>query len=54
MLNQAGFPRPIQRIVVAVAGAGHDQGMAGMQHFTYRPSREIRMKRQSSFAEFIL
>ena len=32
-LNQAGFPRAIRRIVVAVAGAGRT-----MQHFTYRPS----------------
>jgi acetyl/propionyl-CoA carboxylase alpha subunit/acetyl-CoA carboxylase carboxyltransferase component len=38
MLNQAGFPRPIRRIVVEIAGPGCDQGMAGMQHFTYRPS----------------
>ena len=38
MLNQAGFPRSIRRIVVAVAGPGRGQGMAGMQHFTYRPS----------------
>jgi len=42
MLNQAGFPRPVRRIVVAVAGpcfAGQTasgQGMAGLQHFTYR------------------
>ena len=31
---------PIRRIVVAVAGPGHGQGMGGMQHFTYRPSGE--------------
>jgi acetyl/propionyl-CoA carboxylase alpha subunit/acetyl-CoA carboxylase carboxyltransferase component len=37
VLNQAGFPRPIRRIVVTAAGTGHSQGMAGM-HFTYRPS----------------
>ena len=37
LLNQAGFPRPIRRIVVAVAGPGRGQGMGGMQHFTYRP-----------------
>ncbi len=36
MLNQAGFPRPIRRIVVAVAGPGRGQGMGGMQHFVYR------------------
>ena len=37
MLHQAGFPRPIRRIVVAVGGPGGGQGMGGMQHFTYRP-----------------
>ena len=38
VLNQAGFPRPVRRIVVAVAGPGSGEGMAGMQHFTYQPS----------------
>jgi acetyl/propionyl-CoA carboxylase alpha subunit/acetyl-CoA carboxylase carboxyltransferase component len=38
VLNQAGFPRSIRRIVATVAGPGHSQGMAGTQHFTYRPS----------------
>jgi acetyl/propionyl-CoA carboxylase alpha subunit/acetyl-CoA carboxylase carboxyltransferase component len=37
MLNQAGFPRSIRRIVVAVGGPGRGQGMGAMQHFTYRP-----------------
>ncbi len=37
-LNQASFPRPIQRIVVAVSGPGRGEGIAGMQHFTYLPS----------------
>ena len=37
-LNQAGFPRPIRRIVVEVAGPVHAQGAGGMQHFTYRLS----------------
>jgi acetyl/propionyl-CoA carboxylase alpha subunit/acetyl-CoA carboxylase carboxyltransferase component len=37
MLQQAGFPRPIRRIVVAVGGPGHGYGTGGMQHFTYRP-----------------
>jgi len=36
LLNQAGFPRPIRRIVVEVAGPVHVQGAGGMQHFTYR------------------
>jgi acetyl/propionyl-CoA carboxylase alpha subunit/acetyl-CoA carboxylase carboxyltransferase component len=36
VLNQAGFPRPIRRIVVEVAGPKYDQGAGGMQHFTYR------------------
>ncbi len=35
MLNQAGFPRPIRRIVATVAGSG--QVIGGTQHFTYRP-----------------
>jgi acetyl/propionyl-CoA carboxylase alpha subunit/acetyl-CoA carboxylase carboxyltransferase component len=37
IINEAGFPRAIRRIVVAVAGPGMGEGMAGMQHFTYRP-----------------
>jgi len=37
VLNQAGFPRPVRRIVVEVAGPGEAQGAGGMQHFTYRP-----------------
>ena len=37
VLNQAGFPRPIRRIVATAAGTGHGHGIAGM-HFTYRPS----------------
>jgi acetyl/propionyl-CoA carboxylase alpha subunit/acetyl-CoA carboxylase carboxyltransferase component len=37
VLNQAGFPRSIRRIVATVAGSGYGQGMAGM-HFTYRRS----------------
>lgn len=36
VLNQAGFPRPIQRIVVAVGGSNNN-GTGRMQHFTYRP-----------------
>ena len=36
LLNQAGFSRPIRRIVVAVAGPGRGEGMGAMQHFTYR------------------
>ncbi|HEV2116222.1 MAG TPA: carboxyl transferase domain-containing protein, partial [Terriglobales bacterium] len=36
LLNQAGFPRPIQRIVVIAGGADHGSGMSGIQHFTYR------------------
>jgi acetyl/propionyl-CoA carboxylase alpha subunit/acetyl-CoA carboxylase carboxyltransferase component len=35
-LNQAGLPPSIRRIVVVVAGPGHDQGIGSMQHFTYR------------------
>jgi acetyl/propionyl-CoA carboxylase alpha subunit/acetyl-CoA carboxylase carboxyltransferase component len=37
-LNQARFPRPIQRIVVAVSGPGCGESIAGMQHFTYQRS----------------
>src|ERR1039458_4710814 len=37
-LNQIAFPRPIQRIVVAAAGAGHGQRVSAMQHFTFQPS----------------
>ncbi len=37
MLNQAGFPRAIRRIVVALAGPGRGSGIGDMRHFTYRP-----------------
>jgi acetyl/propionyl-CoA carboxylase alpha subunit/acetyl-CoA carboxylase carboxyltransferase component len=37
-LERVGFPRCIRRVVVEVAGPGGDQGMASMQHFTYRPT----------------
>jgi len=37
VLNQAGFPRPIRRMVVEVAGPAYGQGAGGMQHFTYYP-----------------
>jgi acetyl/propionyl-CoA carboxylase alpha subunit/acetyl-CoA carboxylase carboxyltransferase component len=35
VLNQAGFPAAVQRIVLAMGGPGHDQGAGGIQHFTY-------------------
>jgi acetyl-CoA carboxylase carboxyltransferase component len=38
VLNQAGFPRSIRRVVVTVAGSSHGQGVAATQHFTYRPN----------------
>ncbi len=41
ILNQVEFPRPIERIVVAIGGPGRGPGMAGMQHFTYRPSANL-------------
>jgi acetyl/propionyl-CoA carboxylase alpha subunit/acetyl-CoA carboxylase carboxyltransferase component len=36
VLNHAGFPRPIRRIVVEVASSARSTGAGGMQHFTYR------------------
>ena len=36
VLNQAGFARPVRRIVVEVAGPDYGHGAGGMQHFTYR------------------
>ena len=38
VLNEVSFPRSIRRIVATVAGSGPTHGMAGTQHFTYRPS----------------
>jgi acetyl/propionyl-CoA carboxylase alpha subunit/acetyl-CoA carboxylase carboxyltransferase component len=38
ILNQAGFPRSIRRVVATVAVPA--QVMGGTQHFTYRPSRD--------------
>ncbi len=37
IINQAGLPRLVRHIVVAVSGAGRDPGLGGMQHFTYEP-----------------
>ena len=37
ILNQAEFPRQIQRIMVAVGGPNRTQSTARLQHFTYRP-----------------
>jgi len=37
MLNETGFPQPLQRIVVAVNAPGKGLGMASTQHFTYCP-----------------
>jgi len=38
VINLAGFPRAIRRVVVAVAGTAGEPGMGAMQHFTYEPS----------------
>jgi acetyl/propionyl-CoA carboxylase alpha subunit/acetyl-CoA carboxylase carboxyltransferase component len=38
MLDEAGFTRPIRRIVVGVASPGHGQPVGGIQHFTFRPT----------------
>jgi len=35
LLNQAGFPNSVQRIVLAVSGPGSGQSMSGTLHFTY-------------------
>src|SRR4029453_9746873 len=36
VLDQAGFARPLRRVVVAVATEGRGLGMAEVLHFTYR------------------
>ncbi len=38
LLDGVGFPRRPRRIVVAASGPGHGLGMAGTQHFTFRPA----------------
>jgi acetyl/propionyl-CoA carboxylase alpha subunit/acetyl-CoA carboxylase carboxyltransferase component len=38
MLDQAAFPRPIRRIVVAVANPAYNHGTGTQRYFTYRPS----------------
>jgi acetyl/propionyl-CoA carboxylase alpha subunit/acetyl-CoA carboxylase carboxyltransferase component len=40
-LNHAGFPRTIQRIVVAVGSPGTNHGTGRMHHFTYRPQENV-------------
>jgi acetyl/propionyl-CoA carboxylase alpha subunit/acetyl-CoA carboxylase carboxyltransferase component len=37
VLNQAGFPREIRRITVAVAAPNPQLAVTGIQHFTYQP-----------------
>lgn len=37
LLNQVVFPRPVQRIVVAVGYPRNGNGAGRIQHFTYRP-----------------
>jgi acetyl/propionyl-CoA carboxylase alpha subunit/acetyl-CoA carboxylase carboxyltransferase component len=34
----APFPRPLRRLVAAVAAPGYGPGMSSMQHFTHRPA----------------
>jgi hypothetical protein len=38
MLNQAGLPSSIRRVVAVVVGPGSGQGMTTSQSFTYRPA----------------
>ena len=38
MVNDIGFPRAIRRVVVAIGGPDHGQGICARQQFTYRPS----------------
>jgi acetyl/propionyl-CoA carboxylase alpha subunit/acetyl-CoA carboxylase carboxyltransferase component len=40
MLHNAGFPRSIRRIVVAIGSPGRGPGVGAMQHFTYRPCHD--------------
>jgi len=41
ILNQAGFPRSIRRIVTSVTGPVLNHGVGSTQHFTYRPSGNV-------------
>jgi acetyl/propionyl-CoA carboxylase alpha subunit/acetyl-CoA carboxylase carboxyltransferase component len=38
MLQKASFPRPLRRIVVSIGAPRSGQGVAGIQHFTFRPT----------------
>jgi acetyl/propionyl-CoA carboxylase alpha subunit/acetyl-CoA carboxylase carboxyltransferase component len=38
IINQAGIPRPIRRIVTSVTGPGQNHDVGNTDHFTYRPS----------------
>src|SRR5208337_1549508 len=38
IINQAGIPRPIRRIVTSVTGPAHNHDVGSTEHFTYRPS----------------
>ena len=39
VIGNAGFPRMIRRVVVAVSGPASEQGARNIQHFTYEPSK---------------
>jgi acetyl/propionyl-CoA carboxylase alpha subunit/acetyl-CoA carboxylase carboxyltransferase component len=38
IINQAGIPRPIRRIVTSITDPAHNHDVGSTQHFTYRPS----------------
>jgi len=38
LINSSEVSRPVQRVVVAVAGANSEAGLGGIQHFTYEHS----------------
>ena len=46
LLSEAGFARPLRRIVVGLSGPQAGLGLAGMQHFTYRPAPDGRYQEE--------
>jgi acetyl-CoA carboxylase carboxyltransferase component len=38
LLNRAGFPRGVRRVLVAIVGRADGQGMSARQYFTFRPT----------------
>jgi hypothetical protein len=49
LLNRAGFPRPVRRILVAIAGSAGGHGMSANEHSLFAP-RAAHWRKTESYA----